>query len=93
MKRQSRPPTHVIHFLHYQDCPLHTRRDQLVSSGAAHRPAKEIVRRLHVQAGENRSHDADDALAGRHPSAYSSMFVFCSLVVIRCILAGQDERQ
>jgi hypothetical protein len=48
---------------------------------------------LHVQAGENRSHDADDALAGRHPSAYSSMFVFCSLVVIRCILAGQDERQ
>jgi len=42
---------------------LHRRSDQLVGSRAALWATKEIVRRSHVQARQNRGHNANHALA------------------------------
>ena len=45
--------------------------------GASLRPSEQIVCRLHVQTGENRSHDADDPFAALvHPGIIYFCFVF-----------------
>ena len=47
--------------------PLDTRFDQLVGARAAFRRAEQIVRSLHMEAGQNRCHDTDNALAAFVP--------------------------
>lgn len=68
----------AINLLHNQPRPLHGRRNQLVRSGTSMGSAEQIIRCAHVQAGENRGHDTDDALAGFVQVGNGIRFAFCS---------------
>jgi hypothetical protein len=56
-------PKCSVNLLHDLLSPLNAGRDQLVRPWASLGSAEQIVSRLHVQAGENRCHDSQHALA------------------------------
>jgi lecithin:retinol acyltransferase len=53
----------LVDLLHDLLSPLNACSDQLVTPWTSLRTSEEIVSRLHVQTGEDRSHDSDDTLA------------------------------
>ncbi len=71
---------HSINSRHNTLCPLNRRRNQFVRAGASLRSSEQIVRRPHVQACEDRSHDSDHTFAAFvHLGIVTQVFAFNSL--------------
>ena len=74
-----RPPSRlVIDLLHDALRPLDAGVDQLVRAGTALRAAEKVISRLHVEAGQDRCHEANHALAPLVHRRTSYAFAFCS---------------
>ena|ERR1039458_8969290 len=72
-----------VDLLHDLLSPLNACGDQLVRAWASLWPSEQIVSRLHVQAGKDRSHQSDHTFAALVHGHESSMFAISSLY-FRC---------
>src|ERR1700674_2669299 len=82
----SRVPKCGVNLLHDLLSPLNARRDQLVSPWASLGSAEQIVSGLHVQTGENCSHDSQHSFTtfvhGR--GLYAVRLIFASRIPMLC---------